>query len=283
MLSVHTTWRGYMLEIVQHLEQSAARFNPPILIASGLVCVAAGLFIWLGGLGFRKLLVPTVGAIAGVACATLMFAQNITLTLIFAAIAAVIARIFEKAFIIILTVVLAVAFCFAILAGACTEYDRDSFTAQPEYEKQMLTGTFSASRTVEAIAAYVDDLVIEIEHIASQMPLYYWAIITALAVIVIIAGLYFWRLTSALCYATWGTLLVFAGMIFLLLYKGAAPVSHITGRILLYAAVFIAMAAFGTIGQLILCRPIKQKQVRKKQTKKNAEQSDEGLVDWRTK
>jgi len=101
------------------------------------------------------------------------------------------------------------------------------------------------------------------------MPLYNWAIIAVLVVIFITGGFYFWRLTSALCCATLGTLLVFAGMILLLLYKGAMPVTGIYRRASLYAAVFIAMAAFGTIEQLLLCPWLKSKAIRRKEAKKD--------------
>lgn len=77
-------------------------------------------------------------------------------------------------------------------------------------------------------------------------------------------GFFFSRLIPALCSTVLGTLLVFAGMILLLLYKGSAPITHINDRQSFYAAVCIAMIAFGTITQLLLCRPVGQKATAKK-------------------
>jgi len=60
-----------MLEILQDFESAVGGdvgLSPLVLIGPGLVCVIVGLFIWLGGLGFRKLLVAVVGVIIGSMC-----------------------------------------------------------------------------------------------------------------------------------------------------------------------------------------------------------------------
>ncbi len=78
------------------------------------------------------------------------------------------------------------------------------------------------------------------------------------------AGFFFSRLIPALCSTILGTLLIFAGMILLLLYKGSAPITHINDRQSFYGTIGIAMTAFGTITQLLLCRPVGQKATAKK-------------------
>lgn len=77
-------------------------------------------------------------------------------------------------------------------------------------------------------------------------------------------GFFFSRLIPALCSTALGTLLIFAGMILLLLYKGSAPITHINDRQSFYATVCIAMIAFGTITQLLPCPPVRQKPTAKK-------------------
>ena len=52
-----------MLEIAQNFEQVAAEFRPVVLIGPGLAAVWVGLFVWLGGLGVRRVLLAVVGAI----------------------------------------------------------------------------------------------------------------------------------------------------------------------------------------------------------------------------
>lgn len=76
-----------------------------------------------------------------------------------------------------------------------------------------------------------------------------------------------WYLVSAFFWAFLGTALIFAGMIYLLLYKGSKPADSIIGRPIFYIIVFAAMAAFGTVEQFILYR----KPAKKADPKKNKE------------
>lgn len=240
-----------MLEIAQYFEQVTAGFRPIVLIASGLAAVLVGLFIWLGGLGVRRVLLAVVGAITGGICGFFIIGRNIASALILAAGAAIIAIMFEKIFITILAAGLAAVFGFAVLARPYIESSADFST--------------------------------EIKQACLQMPLYCWAIIVALAVIFILAGFFLWRLTSALCCATLGTFLIFAGMILLLLYKGAAPISSIYSRTPFYAAIFAAMTAFGTMEQLLLYQLAEEKLTRKKETNKGKKGPHETRMSWRTR
>lgn len=237
-----------MFELAQNLEQAATGLSPIVSVLLGLAAVIAGLFVWLGGLGFRKILVAVVGAVGGGSCAFLMHGRDIMPIAIAAAIGVVVALIFERLFITIMTAGLAALFSFAILAGL---YNTD----------------FSEG----------------LKRACLQMPVYSWVIIAALAVIFIVAGFYLWRLTSALCCAVLGTMLVFAGMILLLLYKGAAPVSYISGRGLFFAAVFGAMTAFGTIEQLLFCRLPEKRLTAKKRAGSSENRPDKASLGWRNR
>ncbi len=237
-----------MLEIARNLEQIAARFNAIVLVGTGLAAVLAGLFVWLGGLGFRKVLAAIVGAVSGGICGFFIIGRNIIPVMALASLAAVIAVIFERIFITILTAAIAAVFCFAVLVYPYIENTPDFNT--------------------------------QIKRASLQMPTYNWAIIAVLAAIFIAGGFFLWRLTSALCCAALGTLLIFTGMILLLLYKGAAPVSGIYGRSSLYAAVFITMTAFGTIEQLLLCQRPHKQPIRKKEPNKSKEEQEQ--ANWRT-
>ena len=239
-----------MLEIAQHFEQVAAGFRPIVLIGPGLAGVLVGLFVWLGGLGVRRVLLAVVGAISGGICGFFIIGRNILSAMILASIAAIIATMFEKIFITILAAGLAAVFGFAVLARPYIESSADFST--------------------------------DIKQACLQMPMYCWAIIVALVVIFIVAGFFLWRLTSALCCATLGTLLIFAGMILLLLYKGAAPISRIYSRTPFYAAVFVAMVALGTMGQLLLCQRAEEKLTRKKETNKGKKGPGKTRLNWRT-
>ena len=274
-----------MLEIAQNFEQMTATLSPVVLIAPGLAAVIVGLFVWLGGLGLRRLLVAVVGAVGGGICGFFIIGRNTMSAMISAGVAAVIAIIFEKFFITILAAALAAALGLAILAGPYIENPQEPIQNYYPFNQEKISyrGPYiSVHESIHIVKAYIVDFSDRIKQACLQMPVYNWIIIAALAAIFITGGFLLWRLTSALCCATLGTLLVFAGMILLLLYKGAEPISSISRRTLFYAAVFIAMIVFGTIEQLLLCPWLKSKAIRRKEAKKDKQRRDETTPHWRT-
>jgi len=271
-----------MFEIARNLEQVAVRFNPAVLIGPGLATVLLGLFVWLGGLGFRRALVAIVGGVSGGICGFFISGRNIVPAMFSAGIAAVIAIIFEKIFITILAGALVAILGFAVLArpyienaGGATPIGRDEIQNREE--------AFSTQQTVETTKAYIADFVTEIKRILSQMPVYNRTIIAALAVIFIAAGFFQWRFTSAFCCAALGAMLIFAGMILLLLYKGAAPISRICQNQLFYLGIFAVMTAFGTAEQLLLCQRIKERLTGKKGKSKERKEPEKISVSWRNR
>lgn len=252
-----------MFEIARQLEHTAIWFKPAVLIVPGIACVLLGLFIWLGGLGFKRALAAIVGAVSGGICGFFIGGRNETAVMISAGVAMVIAIIFEKIFIAILTGVLAAVLGFVILAGPYVERG-DSLKHHPEYDTEKITVVLSTSQSIEAAKGYIADFITEIKWIHSLMPVHNLAIMAALVVFFIAAGFFRQRLTSAFCCAALGSMLIFAGMILLLLYKGAAPISRICQNRLFYQSVFGIMTAFGMAVQLLLCQRIKAKLTRKK-------------------
>ncbi len=268
-----------MLEIAQYLEQTAVRFNPIVLVGPGLAAVLLGLFVWLGGLGFRRTLVAIVGAVSGGICGFFITARNTVPAMALAAITAVIAITFEKIFITILTGVLMAAFGFAVLARP---YIENTAGATPIGRHEIQRDkAFDIQQSVEILKAYTADFITEIKRILLQMPVYSLAIIAALAVIFMTAGLYHWRFASAFCCAALGAMLIFAGMILLLLYKGAAPISRICQNQSFYLCVFAAMTALGAAEQLLLCQRTVVKLIRKKKTNKDRTEPEKTSTDWR--
>jgi len=270
---------GAMLEIFQNFEQVAARFAPLVLIVPGLVAIIVGLFIWLGGLCFRRLLVALVGAIAGGICGFFLISRNFISTALVAGLAALIAIIFERLIITILLAALATAFGLAILLGPYIQAENPLNLGKIVNQDSTVT----TGQSIEILKAYAIEFIGRIKSTlaGSRMPLHRWAIIAALAVIFTIAGFWLWRLASALCYAALGTLLIFAGMILLLLYKGSAPITKIAAGTSFYAAVFIGMTAFGTVEQLLLCRYEERKSKRKKRADKDNQDSVQTTRSWR--
>jgi hypothetical protein len=80
-----------------------------------------------------------------------------------------------------------------------------------------------------------------------------------------VKGQLFWAFIFSLC----GAIMVCAGMVILLTYKGAEPVKAVNENKALYFGIFAAMTLFGTIIQTLFCRgPKKQLQ-----TEENADNS----------
>jgi hypothetical protein len=271
-----------MLEIARQLERTAVWFNPVILIGPGLVCVLLGLFIWLGGLGFRKALAAIVGAVSGGICGFFIRGRNIMPAMIWAGFAAVIAIMLERIFIAILAGALATILGFAILAGPYIGIE-DNLKRYPEYETGNITMSLNTQLSIKMAKKYIAEFVTEIEQIFSQMPVYNWAIIAALAVFFIAAGFSRQYLTSAFCCAALGTMLIFAGMILLLLYKGAAPISWICQNRVFYQSIFGIMTGFGMAEQLLFCHRIKERLTRKKGKSKDGKGLEEVSVSWRNR
>jgi hypothetical protein len=274
-----------MLQILQDLESAiggTAGLSLVVLVGPGLVCVIAGLFIWLGGLGFRKLLLPTAGAITGAVCGFFIIGPNLISVVFSAALVAGIATILERLFIAILTAALAAAVAFVVLVGPHIEYAQKAAPVRPA-ETSAQRQTISVRESAEIMKAYIIDAGQKIKHAGLQMSVDHWAIIMVLALIFIVAGFCLWRLAMALCCSVLGAILIFAGMILLLLHKGAAPVSIICSKSSYYATAFMAMVAFGTIEQLLLCKHPKTRPGRKRRIgkSKNKEEPDR-TESWRT-
>ena len=270
-----------MLEFIQHFEQVASRFRPIVLIVPGVSAVLLGLFTWLGGLAIRRVLVAAIGAVTGAVCGFFLGGWNIIFIMVLTGLGAGVAIMFEKIFIIMLTATIAVLAGFFILAGPYIE-NADSLEQFPEHQTPDVGQYFTIRQVIEIATEYIASLRVTLQQACSQIPLRSWAVIAALGVTFIAAGLFLWRVTSALCLAAAGTIFIFAGMISLLLCKGSEPLSSIYRSVSFYAAVFAAMIAFGTIGQLLLCRPAPKKaRVDTHSDKRKEEPEAPKRVDWR--
>ncbi len=271
-----------MFEIAQDLEQAAVWFKPAVLIWPGLAAVLLGLFIWLGGLGFRRTLDTIIGIISGGIFGFFISGRSTLTAMISAGIGVVVAILFERILITILTSVLVAVLVFAVLATPYTESE-GSLKHSPEHETQNIKMYLDTQESIKMMKRFTADFVIEAKWIFSQMPVYKRAIIAALAVFFIAAGCFKQRLTPAFCCALLGTTLVFAGMILLLLYKGAAPISRIYNSPLFYQSIFGIMTAFGMAEQLFFCQQTKRKPMIEKAKSKEGKEPVKTPKRWRNK
>lgn len=269
-----------MFELLQNFEQVAGRFSPLLLIGLGIIIILAGLFIWLGGLGLARLLAGVVGAVTGAVCGLFVIRCTIASAVFLATVMTAVAVIFERVFFIILTAALAVVVSFTILAWPYLGIPQQLSATSPG-SVSVHRPALSAAETIEVVKAYFVNLHRELKRVCSRMPLHYWVIIVAMAAVFLVSGFSFWRPASALSCATLGTILIFTGMVLLLLYKGSALISGICRKAPFYGSIFIAMTAFGTVVQLLLCRRAKKRSIRKKQVEDKGEPEKTGQG-WRT-
>lgn len=271
-----------MLRILQDFESAVSQgpqLSPLVLVGPGLVLAGIGLFIWLGGVGFRKLLITVAGVVIGGVCGFFLVGHTIVSTILAATLFAAIAMLFERLFISILTGTLAVMIAFAVISGSYIEDTQGPASINtPETPTQ--DSILSPQQSAEKMEIYITDIGQKIKHACLQMPVLHCMIIMALALISIAAGFLFRRLASALCFSFLGTVLIFAGMILLLLYKGAVPVRIISSKQSYYAIVFVVMVAFGTLEQLLLCKHPKAGPT--VTTENNKQEPNQAKKRWRT-
>jgi hypothetical protein len=226
-------------------------------------------------------LAAVLGAVSGGVCGFFVSGQNQAFAALGAIVACLISVIFERFFITILAAALAAVFAFAVLAIPYIDAEQYNIGQSAEHQVQNTDEPLNPSQTIDTMVAFAEDFSGKVKQIFSQMPVYNWVIIAASVIIFMIAGFFLWRLTSALCCAAFGTLLVFCGLILLLLYKGSRPVSHIVQKPTFYGGILLAMIAFGTIVQFLFCQREKVKHKAKRQTDKDEQKQKGKFRDWR--
>ncbi len=104
-----------MIQIIQNIENLNTQLLAPALLSVGTLTLIAGLVIWLGGLGVRKLLLAIVGVVAGIATAYLVTGQQLRFILLAAGIGIIAGILLEKQLTIIVPAILAAVSAFIIL------------------------------------------------------------------------------------------------------------------------------------------------------------------------
>jgi hypothetical protein len=244
---------GLMVETLKSFEEVAGRFDPMILIVPGLVMVALGLFVWLGGLGLRRALFAVIGAVVGGITALVILDQNVVIAGASAAVAACMAAVFQRFFTALLLGVLSLAITFVIVARpSLLEYRGALIAGQKDLGRgdQRLT----VQDSLGVIRSYSLDVVDGVRYAAGRLLPIHWAVVAAVAAGLLTLGVLFRLLAGAMSCAILGTALTFAGLILLLIFKGSSPIRRMETVPLFYGAVFAGMAAFGTVEQFLLYR-----------------------------
>jgi hypothetical protein len=269
-----------MLEALEYYQSLAEKFDSRILTISGVVIVLVGLCIWLAGLRWRRVLGAVAGAaIAGTGVLVIgNYPAGVVLTVCVIGLAAgvIVNRIVLGIFgaivgagviMMILTAGLSVGESGATViefSNAGRTYNPDKTTADefvsgssyltwPEYEQSGIVISAPAAMDITIkIAKYFLDIAkkgISSAGVGGYVSAGFAAIIIVLMVIITP------RLFISAIFAIMGAGLIFIGMIILLFYKGAGPITYIAEKPYFYSLVFGVMATFGTLVQLLLSPP----------------------------
>jgi len=271
-----------MVEILKSFEQVAVRLSPIVLVLPGLTAAALGLFIWLGGLGFRMLLLALMGALTGAFCSLWIVGQNPAAMVLLGLLGTAIAVVFQRFFTAALLGALAGIIVFLVVAWPSLVVSEGALVGQPEADVQDGTAALSTDQSLNVIRAYTLDVTDTVKRGGTQLMASRWAVVAAAALTFLLVGLLFRHAGGALTCAMLGTEMIFAGLILLLMFKGSRPVTRVDARAPFFGLVFAAMVVFGTLEQWILLRRADQRT--EGETKKSPpRKKPEGKRSWRSR
>ncbi len=208
----------------------------PLLLAMAVITLAAGLFICLGGLGFRRVLFAIIGTYCGIACTMSIAGFNLMLAFALIGACVLLALKLQDTFLVIVASAFAAVYGFSIL----------------------IKPYFSTS----------DELISIIRELTIGVPFYNWPILLALIAVPVAVNSAFWRGTSAVLCSAAGTVLLLAGTIMLLKHSGLAAVGHISSKRELYIELFIAVTAVSAFVQFFILPKISSRFAAAKETAK---------------
>ena len=249
-----------MVEALLEFQDAAGDFQPIVLIAVGIVCLGVGFCLWLSGLRWDKGAVAVIGGLAGAACACYFTERQLAAFIATALIGAGLGLFFKKP-VLILSGALITALILLIIFSAVDKNSSDSgLTDRQSADRQGEVITVQGS--LDGLGSELLFLGRKIGEGIGDVPAAGFLIAVSAGVVIVLCGFFLWRPVAAATLSTFGTGLIAAGMVFLLLYKNSAPISHISRKPIFYGAVAGAMIVFGTVAGLLLC-PEKSKKTDK--------------------
>jgi len=233
-----------MLEAARYLQELTQRCDALFIMCGGVAAVLSGLFMWLGGLGVKKITTAAITAAIVSGCVYFMVHNNLVYTIACGVVGAGLAVVFERIFSIAIATATAFVLSTALLLGP--------YIAKAESFRQFLM----------------------------QSPLYSLVAIICITPGFSAAGLISPNIIFSLCFSAIGTALIFAGMILLTSCKGSAPVDYIAANKYYFLSVFAVMTGFGAFVQLFLCRRFNKKAKQAGQIEQK--RSEATKQSWRT-
>jgi hypothetical protein len=192
--------------------------QPALLLALAALAIAAGLFVWLGGFGFKKAMFVVIGLFFGAFCTLFFSGANLLLAAAVIGICAMLALTLQDTFLV-------------LIASAVAAIIGFFFLIRPYF------------RPSSNIMAVIRELTIGV-------PYYNWPIllaITALPFAVIST-----QGAPAFFSSAAGTIILLVGVVMVLLNFGYPAIGYMTTRQDIYLAIIALATILGTVIQLIL-------------------------------
>lgn len=221
-----------MTNLLWTFQNRVTHLQPSLLLTLATVTIAAGLFVWLGGPGFKKIAFVLAGAFFGAFCTLFSPGSNLFLAAALIGIFALLALKLQDTFLVL------VASAFAAVIGY-------SFLIRPYFRPS-------------------SDIMPVIRQLAIGVPYYNWPILLAVTALPFAA--ISWQGASALFSSAAGAIILLAGVVMVLLNFGYPAVGYITTRQDIYIAIIALTTILGTIAQLWLLPKISTRFAAARQT-----------------
>jgi hypothetical protein len=245
-----------MTNLLWTFQNRIAHLQPSLLLTLGVVTIATGLFVWLGGLGFKKIVFVAIGLFFGAFCTLFSSGTNLFLAAAIIGICAMLALTLQETFLVLVASALAATIGYFLLV-------------RPYFR---LSGN---------ILAVIRQLTIGV-------PYYNWPIMLALTAVPF--AVVSWPGASALFSSAAGTTLILAGTIMALLNFGYPAVDYMTTMHDICIAIIALATILGTIAQLWLLPKISTRfaaarqaaKVKKVKARKGNAEATAKTATWRT-
>jgi hypothetical protein len=234
-----------MTSILWTFQHQLSGIRLPFILAIAIVTFAAGLFVLLGGLGFRRILFVVIGAYCGGAFIISGKCPNLLLAIASVGICAVLAVFLQDAFLVLIVSLFAAVYGYLTL-----------------------------------ISPYVNtsgELVSVMRDLTIGVPFYNWPILLALVAAPVAAKATWFQGTSAALSAIAGTLMLFAAGFMLYFHSSIAPKTNLYVNNEIILAIFVGLAVLGTCLQMFVLPRLSKRiadskefaKMRAKRSKKN--------------
>ena len=264
-----------MYELLLRIETLFQSLAVPALVGVGIVALAAGFVLWLGGARYSAAITGVLGAVVGSACG-LLVSQRFDLhpwlsMLVGAAVLAGLSILLRN----VLILVLAVLVFSAVGGTGYLAVVLDRAVPQARADEGQLVHYFSGMDRADR-QNYMNDISRENDTFGGRLQAlladtwaairpHGWMVLLAIVAGAVIGFLLVWfvaKIVIALAYSIVGTTMIFIGLQAILLAVGFAVVSALADHRRVLPITFIIMTAAGWLWQLFYWRPKARKEVK---------------------